>query len=269
MRVERVINDLARPSAFVPTMGALHAGHQSLIKIAREYSDEVVVSVFVNPLQFEDKDDLAKYPNTPERDELLASEAGATLLWRPDVTDIYPGNEVKLSAGEIGTRFEGASRPGHFDGVLTVVNRLFDLVKPKYAIFGEKDFQQLFLIRKMAAELHPEIEIIAAPTIREQSGLALSSRNVRLSEIGIKTAEVISKTLNVAAAKDSLSEMKAEFAVLNASAGFKLDYAEIIDEETFELANEYTTRPRAIVAGWVDGVRLIDNQAMSRRLVRA
>lgn len=268
MRVERVITDLARPCAFVPTMGALHAGHQSLIKMAREYCDEVVVSVFVNPLQFEDKDDLAKYPKTPERDELLASEAGATLLWRPDVTDIYPGNKTKLSAGEIGTRFEGASRPGHFDGVLTVVNRLFDLVKPKYAIFSEKDFQQLFLIKKMAAELHPEIEIIAAPTIRELSGLALSSRNVRLSESGIETAQIISKALNAAATKESLSEMQAELAVLNASAGFELDYAEIIDEESFEPANENTARPRAIVAGWVDGVRLIDNQAMSRRLVR-
>lgn len=268
MRVERVITDLARPCAFVPTMGALHAGHQSLIKMAREYCDEVVVSVFVNPLQFEDKDDLAKYPKTPERDELLASEAGATLLWRPDVTDIYPGNKTKLSAGEIGTRFEGASRPGHFDGVLTVVNRLFDLVKPKYAIFGEKDFQQLFLIKKMAAELHPEIEIIAAPTIRELSGLALSSRNVRLSESGIERAQIISKALNAAATKESLSEMQAELAVLNTSAGFELDYTEIIDEETFELANENTARPRAIVAGWVDGVRLIDNQAMSRRLVR-
>jgi len=250
-------------------MGALHAGHQSLIKMAREFCDEVVVSVFVNPLQFEDKDDLSKYPKTPENDELLAREAGATVLWRPEITDIYPGTETKLSAGELGKRFEGASRSGHFDGVLTVVNRLFDLVKPKYAIFGEKDFQQLFLIKKMAAELHPEIEIIAAPTIRELSGLALSSRNVRLSESGIKSAQIISQALNAASSKDSLEEMRAELALLNSSAEFELDYAEIIDEESFELATESTERARAIIAGWVDGVRLIDNAAMSRKLVRA
>ena len=268
MKVERVLPDLDRPCAFVPTMGALHAGHQSLIKIAREYCDEVLVSVFVNPLQFEDKDDLAKYPKTPEIDERLASEAGATILWRPEVSDIYPGNEKKLSAGAIGKRFEGASRTGHFDGVLTVVNRLFELVKPRYAIFGEKDFQQLFLIKRMAAELHPDIEIIAAPTIREESGLALSSRNVRLSQAGALSAQSISKSLRAAASKESLVEMKRELAKLNNEPSFKLDYAEIIDEESFELASESTARPRAIIAGWVDGVRLIDNSAMAKSLVK-
>ena len=268
MKVERVLTDLTRPCAFVPTMGALHAGHQSLIKMAREYCDEVVVSVFVNPLQFEDKEDLAKYPKTPEIDEQLASEAGATILWRPDVTDLYPGDEKKLSAGELGKRFEGASRAGHFGGVLTVVNRLFELVKPRYAIFGEKDFQQLFLIKKMAAELHPEIEIIAAPTIRELSGLALSSRNVRLSEEGLLTAQSISKALRAASKKDSIDEMKIELANLTTQPGFELDYAEIIDEESFELATENTVRARAIIAGWVDGVRLIDNMAMARSLVK-
>ncbi|NCX36390.1 MAG: pantoate--beta-alanine ligase [Actinobacteria bacterium] len=250
-------------------MGALHAGHQSLIKIAKEICDEVVISVFVNPLQFEDKDDLAKYPKTPENDAQLASEAGATLLWRPDVSDIYPGNEEKLSAGELGNKFEGASRPGHFDGVLTVVNRLFTLVKPKYAIFGEKDFQQLFLIKKMAAELHPEIEIIAAPTIREVSGLALSSRNVRLSPSGALTAQRISKALRAAATQETLADMSAELVRLGEVANFKLDYAEIIDEDTFEIATPNALKPRAIVAGWVDGVRLIDNMAMARTLVRA
>ena len=268
MKVERVLTGLARPCAFVPTMGALHAGHQSLIKMAREYCDEVVVSVFVNPLQFEDKDDLAKYPKTPEVDERLARDAGATVLWRPEVIDLYPGDEKKLSAGELGKRFEGASRAGHFDGVLTVVNRLFELVKPKYAIFGEKDFQQLFLIKQMAAQLHPDIEIIAAPTIRDESGLALSSRNVRLSDKGIVTAQSISKALRSAATKDSIDKMKTELARLENEPEFNLDYAEIIDEDNFELANESTTRARAIIAGWVDGVRLIDNMAMARSLVK-
>ena len=268
MKVEQSLTALDRPCAFVPTMGALHAGHQSLIKIAREYCDEVVVSVFVNPLQFEDKDDLAKYPKTPEIDERLAQEAGATILWRPEVGDLYPGTETKLSAGELGRRFEGASRAGHFDGVLTVVNRLFELVKPKYAIFGEKDFQQLFLIKQMAAQLHPEIEIIAAPTIREASGLALSSRNVRLSQEGALTAQLISKALRAASTKESLSEMQLELAKLENEPKFKLDYAVIIDEESFELATDNTVRPRALIAGWVDGVRLIDNAAMSRSLVK-
>ena len=268
MRVERGLTGLAHPCAFVPTMGALHAGHQSLIELARSYSDEVIVSVFVNPLQFEDSDDLAKYPRTPERDEQLAKAAGATFLWRPEVSDIYPGDELKLSAGELGKRFEGASRPGHFDGVLTVVNRLFDLVKPKVAIFGEKDFQQLFLIKQMAAELHPEIEIISAPTVRENSGLAMSSRNIRLSNNGRVAAESIARVLNKAAAQESLDLMKRELSKIEAEPSFKLDYVEVIDEETFELATEETAKPRAIIAGWIDGVRLIDNMAMQRTLVR-
>ncbi|MFM7874237.1 MAG: 4-phosphopantoate--beta-alanine ligase, partial [Actinomycetota bacterium] len=207
MKVERVLTDLKRPCAFVPTMGALHAGHQSLIKMARELCDEVIVSVFVNPLQFEDKNDLAKYPKTPEIDEELAKEAGATILWRPEVSDIYPGDEKKLSAGDLGKKFEGASRSGHFDGVLTVVNRLFELVKPNYAIFGEKDFQQLFLIKKMSAQLHPNLEIIPAPTVRESSGIALSSRNVRLTSDGLITARTISKALKAAAARDTVVDM--------------------------------------------------------------
>lgn len=268
MKVERALTDLVHPCAFVPTMGALHAGHQSLIELARRYSKEVIVSVFVNPLQFEDKDDLAKYPRTPERDEQLAKAAGATFLWRPEVSDIYPGDEVKLSAGELGKRFEGASRPGHFDGVLTVVNRLFELVKPTVAIFGEKDFQQLFLIKRMAAELHPNIEIIAAPTVREISGLAMSSRNVRLSDNGRVAAESIARVLTEAASQDSLIAMRNELAKVAEEPTFTLDYVEIIDEETFELATEATNKPRALIAGWIDGVRLIDNMAMQRTLVR-
>ena len=192
MRETKVLTDLDRPCAFVPTMGALHAGHQSLIRRAREFCDEVVVSVFVNPLQFEDKDDLAKYPKTPEIDEQLAKDAGATILWRPDYETIYPDQIERLTSGELGNKFEGVHRPGHFDGVLTVVNRLFELVRPRYAIFGEKDFQQLALIRAMTAKRHPEIVIIAAPTVREGSGLALSSRNVRLNNEGREAAAIIS-----------------------------------------------------------------------------
>ena len=249
-------------------MGALHAGHQSLIKIAKNYAEETVVSVFVNPLQFEDESDLAKYPKTPEVDEAFARQAGATFLWRPEASDIYPGDEVKLSAGELGKMYEGASRSGHFDGVLTVVNQLFNLVKPKYAIFGEKDFQQLFLIKEMAAKLHPEIEIIGAPTIRDENGLALSSRNRRLSSEGIAAALSINSALRKAATKDRILEMRQALLEINEPT-FTLDYAEIIDEETFAIADENTRMPRAIIAGWIEGIRLIDNLAMNPALVRA
>ena len=265
----KVLTDLNRPCAFVPTMGALHAGHQSLITRARELCDEVVVSVFVNPLQFEDKDDLAKYPHTPERDYELAREAGATILWRPDYETIYPHQITRIPAGDLGGKFEGVHRPGHFDGVLTVVNRLFELVKPRYAIFGEKDFQQLFLITKMAAELHPEIEILPAPTIREVSGLAMSSRNVRLSGEARSAADVISAVLREAANEETLDKAQEKLNAIAREPRFTLDYAEIIDEETFEIATQDSLNRRAIVAGWIDGVRLIDNMAMKNALVRA
>lgn len=250
-------------------MGALHAGHQSLIARARELCDEVVVSVFVNPLQFEDSDDLAKYPRTPELDVELAREAGATILWTPEYSAIYPDGISRLSSGELGDKFEGLHRPGHFDGVLTVVHRLFELVEPRYAIFGEKDFQQLFLITKMAAELHPEIEIIPAPTIREINGLALSSRNVRLTEDARTAAEAISRVLRSAAQSENTKSARSALAGIESEKEFTLDYAEIIDEDTFEIADDETIKRRAIIAGWISGVRLIDNMAMKSALVRA
>jgi pantoate--beta-alanine ligase len=265
----KVLTDLNRPCAFVPTMGALHAGHQSLIAKARELCDEVVVSVFVNPLQFEDKDDLAKYPRTPERDAELAAEAGATILWTPDYEAIYPNEITKLSAGALGAKFEGVHRPGHFDGVLTVVNRLFELVQPRYAIFGEKDFQQLFLITQMARNLHPDIEIVPAPTIREITGLAMSSRNVRLSENARTAAEIISQVLRESAQKPDTATALLALKEISREPLFTLDYVEIIDEETFEVASDEVDKKRAIIAGWIDGVRLIDNMAMKSVLVRA
>ena len=260
MKIQRAIPSAC---AFVPTMGALHAGHQSLIKIARQYCDDVAISVFINPLQFENKDDYEKYPKTPELDETLARDAGATILWRPEVTDLYPDSPKRISSGELGKLYEGASRPGHFDGVLTVVNRLFELVKPKFAIFGEKDFQQLFLIKDMAGRLHPEINIVAAPTIREESGLAMSSRNVRLSDSGRCDAEIIARALNTANSENSITTARRELRNQLNNSNFKIDYAEIIDSDTFAVADESTTKPRAIVAGWVEGIRLIDNAALT------
>ena len=244
--------------AFVPTMGALHAGHASLIKRARECSDTVVVSIFINPLQFENKDDLAKYPRTPELDIELASQAGATHLWLPTVDEIYPGEVQKISAGTLGDVYEGVKRPGHFDGVLTVVNRLFELVKPKCAVFGEKDFQQLTLIKSMKSD----VEIVAAPTIRDADGLALSSRNVRLSDP--KTALVIYRALLAARNEKNIDAARAAMKeVLASEAAFTLDYAEIINESNFEKASQSDESKRAIIAGWVNGIRLIDNMPMN------
>ena len=181
---------------FVPTMGALHAGHAALISAARKRSNHVVVSIFVNPLQFNDPKDLEKYPRTPDHDRELALAAGASEVWFPTVEEIYPSNPELVKAGPIGEVFEGFSRPGHFDGVLTVVKRLFDLVQPDFAIFGEKDFQQLFLIKQMVRNFNLPIEIIAHPTIREADGLALSSRNIRLSSEDRAKAAIIYKALN-------------------------------------------------------------------------
>jgi pantoate--beta-alanine ligase len=153
--------------------------------------------------------------------------------------------------------------------VLTVVNRLFELIQPRYAIFGEKDFQQLFLITRMAAELHPEIEIVSAPTIREISGLAMSSRNVRLSSRARSAADVISQVLRTASQSEDMSSAQAALKEISREPLVTLDYAEIIDEETFALATNSTEKRRAIIAGWIDGVRLIDNMAMKSALVRA
>lgn len=268
MEITKLLSESAAGCAFVPTMGALHAGHQSLITKARQLCEQVVVSVFVNPLQFEDKEDLVKYPKTPEQDAVLAKAAGATVLWTPDYETIYPTEIKKLLAGEIGNKFEGVNRPGHFDGVLTVVDRLFEIVKPRYAIFGEKDFQQLFLIRKMAEQFHPNIEIITAPTIRETSGLAMSSRNIRLDSDSRMAADAISRVLFNATRAKSIADAKLELNKISSEVRFKLDYAEIIDEADFSIANDETLRPRAIIAGWINGVRLIDNIALQPALVR-
>ncbi len=233
-------------TVLVPTMGALHKGHQALIKRARELDKEVVVSIFVNPLQFTDAEDIEKYPRTPETDIQIATLAGATEVWFPNYEEIYPSEPVQISAGQVGDLYEGASRPGHFAGVLTVVNRLFEIVKPSAAVFGEKDFQQLWLIQKN----FKKIEISSVPTVREFDGLALSSRNVRLTQSDREAALIISKALK------EPSRMKE---ILATEPAFKLDYAEIIDEKTFQLASATTQNKRAIIAGWVNGVRLLDN----------
>ena len=246
-------------SVLVPTMGALHKGHQALIKRARSMSKEVVVSIFINPLQFENTNDIENYPRSPERDIQLATLAGATEIWMPDYDEIYPNQITTLKASAIGDLYEGASRPGHFDGVVTVVSRLFEIVKPEAAIFGEKDFQQLQIIRAM----NGGVEIIAVPTVREFDGLALSSRNVRLSETGRVSASVIYRAMAAARLAPTIAIAQEIIdTTISTDAGFKCDYAAIINEVDFTLANDETKHRRAIIAGWIEGVRLIDNMRM-------
>ena len=260
IEVIKSVDDLARQKwdVLVPTMGALHAGHQSLIKLGKNLGEKVIVSIFVNPLQFENKSDLESYPKSFEQDLQIAEEAGAAAVFTPSELDIYPGQIEKIEAGSIGDIFEGRSRPGHFSGVLTVVKRLFDLVQPKHAVFGEKDFQQLFLIEKMVNDLKLPVNIVAAPTIRDSSNLALSSRNSRLSVEEKKVAQVIYQALtqnNIENARELLKKVD----------GFSLDYLEEIDEHSFTLATPDTKNKRLIIAGWVNQVRLIDNMAMGSK----
>lgn len=249
-------------TALVPTMGALHKGHQALIKRARTLDKNVIVSIFVNPLQFENKDDLAKYPRTPERDIEIATIAGATEIWFPEYEDLFPEGFKSLSAGSLGNKYEGASRPGHFDAVVTVVGRLFEIAKPDKAIFGEKDFQQLVVIKAMKSK----VEIIGVPTVREFDGLAMSSRNTRLSDAGRESALVIHRALAAAKLAPTV-EIAQEIlnSTLSTESGFDKDYATVVSESDFTLADDTTTPRRAIIAGWVEGVRLIDNMPMTGR----
>jgi pantoate--beta-alanine ligase len=260
IEVIKSVEDLARQKwdVLVPTMGALHAGHQSLIKLGKTLGEKVIVSIFVNPLQFENKSDLESYPKSLDQDFHLAEESGAGAVFTPSVLDIYPGQIEKIEAGAVGDIFEGKSRPGHFSGVLTVVKRLFDLVKPTHAVFGEKDFQQLFLIKKMVNDLNLPVNVVAAPTIRDIDNLALSSRNTRLSIEDKKVAQVIYQALtqkNVVQAREYLKKVD----------GFSLDYLEAIDEQSFNLASADTKNKRLIIAGWVNQVRLIDNMPMESK----
>ncbi|CAB4530286.1 unannotated protein [freshwater metagenome] len=255
MKVVTSATELPSGCAFVPTMGALHGGHASLFQIAKRENENVVASIFINPLQFENQEDLAKYPKTPEFDIELAKNSGITHLWLPKRDEIYPEGFPMIKADPISELYEGASRPGHFDGVVTVVRRLFDLVKPSVAVFGEKDFQQLKLVEKIAGD----VAILSAPIIRESDGLAMSSRNIRLSSEGRAAAPVIYRALSNAGSENELRD------ILSTEPLFTLDYADFIDEETFLAAGPNTQKVRAIVAGWINGVRLIDNMQMVKR----
>jgi pantoate--beta-alanine ligase len=249
--------------AFVPTMGALHEGHLSLIAEARKHATFVVVSIFVNPLQFGAGEDFEKYPRTIEEDAAKLEDIGVNVLFTPTVNDLYRGNmNVSESAGHIGALYEGAARPDHFDGMLTVVAKLLEAVRPKYAVFGAKDAQQVFLVKRMAAQKFPELEIVVAPTVREANGLALSSRNRYLSEADHKVAKQISAALQ-SAHETSSSPSAAVAAARNtmlSTPEAKLDYIALVDADTFEAVTDgFTGRAILLIAAVVGETRLIDN----------
>jgi pantoate--beta-alanine ligase len=255
--------------ALVPTMGALHEGHRSLIRRAREYADTSAVSIFVNPLQFGPGEDLDRYPRNFPADIEICAEEGVGLVFAPTAEVMYPARDgrITVDAGEMGAIVEGAVRPGHFDGVLTVVLKLFNLVRPDVAIFGEKDAQQLALIRRMVADLNLPVRIVAAPTVREEDGLALSSRNRYLTPAARETALSLSRALRAAVAAEVDGPMEAVRAardVLGRAAAadppLELDYLVLVDPETFhEVRQSHKGGALLVVAGRVGGTHLIDN----------
>lgn len=253
--------------ALVPTMGYLHQGHLSLVDEARRRSDFVVMSIFVNPLQFGAGEDLDRYPRDLERDAALAGGRGVDLLFVPTVDEMYPTGEpvVRVVPGRLAARLDGAARPGHFEGVLTVVAKLLNIVQPDVAIFGQKDFQQAVLVRRMVADLDLPVEIVVAPIVREADGLALSSRNVYLSPEERVAARALSRALGAADAAARAGERDAERllaamrGVLDAEPAVRAQYVELVDPATLEPVTTAVPGTVAAIAAFVGATRLIDN----------
>lgn len=251
---------------FVPTMGALHAGHLSLLENAQKENDITVVSIFVNPTQFNDPDDLRNYPRTPDKDLALLSAAGCNFVFMPSVDEIYPPTyHFSYTIGPLEEKMEGKFRPGHFQGVVKVVYRLFEIVSPHRAYFGEKDYQQLAIIRKMVSDLHLPVEIIPCPIVRESDGLAMSSRNLRLSPVHRQHAPLIAQTLFRAAEKGrSLSPRNLEnwvIETINNDPFLRTEYFAIVDPDTLEQIEDWIPSKAAVgcIAVWAGEIRLIDN----------
>lgn len=249
---------------FVPTMGALHAGHIALVEAAEEQCDLVIASIFVNPIQFNNPEDLKKYPRTFESDRKMLEDANCDVIFYPSVEEMYPNKvEEKFDFGSLETVMEGATRPGHFNGVAVVVKRLFDLVQPDFAFFGKKDFQQLAIIKALVKQMKSAIRIIGLDTVREEDGLAMSSRNTRLSEQERATAVELSKALNyIKRNKNTFdpAQLEAE-AIRKLNANFKVEYIQIVDGNTLQSINNWnqTNYPVVCAAAFLGEVRLIDN----------
>ena len=251
---------------FVPTLGYLHAGHVSLLRASREHNEHTVASIFVNPTQFNRSDDFDSYPRDVDGDLAQLREQGVDVVFVPPVEEMYPdGPKISVEVAEITERLEGAHRPGHFAGVTTIVSKLFSIVEPTRAYFGKKDAQQLAVIRRLVADRHLDVEIVGMPTIREPDGLALSSRNARLSPEERKAALVLSKALRQAAERYGEGERdgevirKAMLALIADEALARVDYVSVADTRTLDELDSITGDALVSLAVQIGDVRLIDN----------
>ena len=258
--------EMGKKIGFAPTMGALHQGHISLYEAAKHENDEVISSIFVNPTQFNNPDDFQKYPKTLEKDIELLEKAGVDAVYVPNVEEMYPDglNSKKYDFDGLENEMEGKYRPGHFDGVGTIVEELFRQVQPHNAYFGEKDYQQLAIIKKMVEKTKLPVKIHGVPTLREEDGLAMSSRNVRLTETQRKEATIIYETLTKV--KEwfkviSLEEIKQKVTDIFRNSNFELEYFVIADEKTLKETDYFykDKNYRAFIVAYADTVRLIDN----------
>ncbi|HYW15353.1 MAG TPA: pantoate--beta-alanine ligase [Allosphingosinicella sp.] len=254
--------------AFVPTMGALHAGHMALVAEGRRRADHVVASIFVNPTQFAAHEDLSTYPRREATDAKMLEEEGCAILWSPDAATMYPGGlETDVRAGSLGEGLDGAARAGHFDGVATVVSRLFDQVRPDIALFGEKDYQQLAVIRQMVLDRGLPVEIVGVPTQRDADGVALSSRNAYLDDEERQSARALPRALGEAAAAiqrgGGVAEALATARERLGKAGFDpIDYVELCDARTLAPVTTLERPARLLAAARIGRTRLIDNLAV-------
>ena len=254
--------------ALVPTMGALHAGHMALVHEARTKADHVVASIFVNPKQFGPAEDLSRYPRREAADAALLKDAGVAVLWAPDVATMYPDQfATEVRVANLGDMLCGAARPGHFDGVTTVVAKLFNQVRPDIAVFGEKDWQQLAIVRRMASDLDLDLEIVGLPTQRDADGLALSSRNIYLNDEERLAARMLPRALGEAAsaigAGEDVDAVIARAAATLEKAGFVVDYVDLVDA-ALRPARGATGDLRLVAAARIGTTRLIDNLPVPR-----
>lgn len=266
--LKNALNALDGRVALVPTMGALHAGHMALVDVARSEADHVVVSIFVNPAQFGPNEDFAAYPRRERKDTDLLDAAGVALAWLPDAETMYPpGFATMVQVTGVTDQLDGAFRPGHFNGVATVVTKLFNQVAPDVAIFGEKDYQQLQLVRRLVIDLDLPVRIVGVPTQREEDGLAMSSRNLYLTPADREAARALPRALGVAAqsiiaGEPVASSLETAMATLIRAGFATVDYVALRDAETLS-AMEVLDRPaRLLAAARIGGTRLIDNLAV-------
>ncbi len=262
--------------ALVPTMGALHEGHLSLVELARRHADKVVASVFVNPVQFDRADDFARYPRDLERDGALLAGAGADVLFAPELGEIYaPGAQTYVTVEHLSQPLCGAHRPGHFRGVATVVLKLLTIVQPHVAVFGQKDYQQLALIRRMVRDLFLDVDVVGAPIVREADGLAMSSRNRHLDPDERAAARCLAAALDAAdatlaaGARQAADVVAAATAVLAHEPRARVEYVAVVDPDTLQNVPSVDERALVALAVWVGSTRLIDNRLLVTPAVKA